>query len=405
MFIGFFYHLKSWKIPVSTSELLDLLKSLDGLSECIDFAFTPRKFYEVARTCLIKDIKHYDQYDMAFSSYFKEILQEENGSSNLFKSKLEEWLNQAKNFMLDEKRKKNALNIPTQDLMKELQKRLEEQKKRHDGGNKWVGTGGTSPYGNSGYNPNGIRVGGDSQSKSALAVAGERRFQEYSHDEVLDIRQVKMALKNLRDLKKQGRYELSIPKTIDNTCNNNGDIDLVFERLRKNNLKVLLIMDVGGSMTPFSKLVEKLFSASHQLNHFKEFKHFYFHNIIYDHVFKTSYMDFEKSFKIKDLLNKYDSETRVIYVGDACMAPYELFNMNGQTFHFYRYLDEAKADESPVAINQLHKLKEHFPKSVWLNPEKQMYWQHTTILAIKKVIPMYPLTLNGLIKSISCLID
>ncbi|MCE9502093.1 MAG: VWA containing CoxE family protein, partial [Leptospira sp.] len=313
-----------------------------------------------------------------------------------FKKKIEEWLNSAIEQELSDERKTNALHIPPEDLMRELEKRLREQKERHDGGNYWIGTGGTSPFGNSGFNPNGIRIGGESGGKSAISIAEERRYADYRTDETLNVRQIKVALKNIRDLRKQGRPDISIPKTIDGTCKNAGDIDIVFEKSRKNNMKLLLLMDVGGSMTPHAERVSKLFSAGHQLNHFKEFHYYYFHNIMYDYVYKDASM--RNRISVEYLLNKLKPDTRVIFVGDAYMAPYEL--MNRPFTYDYVYGRSAKnqkpASEPKSGFERLSQLTHFFKYSVWLNPENRKYWNAPTIEMIRKEIPMFFLSVDGL---------
>lgn len=390
MFLDFFYTLRAKSVPVSTGEYLDFLKVIEASS--VDKAINPEQFFNLSRSTLVKDIKFYDSFELAFSECFGNIIQ----SDDDFRKKLEEWLKKAVEHELSEQRKKDALNILPEDLIEELQKRLEEQKERHDTGNKWVGTGGTSPFGNSGYNPSGIRVGGAGRNKSALAVVGKREYKQYRSDQTLNIRQIKVALKKLRLLKQKGREELNIDKTITKTCENAGDIDLVFTKKRKNNLKVILLMDVGGSMTPHSERVEKLFSAAHQINHFKEFKHFYFHNIFYDDIYKTASMWYDEQYALKDLYKKYDKETRFIIVGDAYMAPYELFQMNGSIREYYQSFNQANDKSNMTALNRLEEFKRKYPKTVWLNPEKKYLWNEPTIKAIKSIFPMHHLSLEGL---------
>ncbi|MBT3984108.1 MAG: VWA domain-containing protein [Bacteriovoracaceae bacterium] len=399
MFLPFFLELKRKKVPVSISELLDLIHVLSHYADSNE-TVSADSFYHMARSTLVKDLKHFDTYDIVFASLFGEIMSDDSK----FKSLLNEWLESAKKFELDEQRLKDALNIPPEELICELEKRLKDQKERHDGGNHWIGTGGTSPFGNSGFNPQGIRIGGSGKGRSAIAVAGERNFQSYRHDMVLEVRQIKVALKNLRHLKKVGRPQIDINKTITRTCRNGGDIDLVFESKKKNNLKVLLLMDVGGSMDPYSFRVGRLFSAAHQLNHFKKFKSFYFHNTLYDHLYKGSSLRYSDSVTLDKLYNEYNKETRVVIVGDACMAPYELFSMNGETYHYYSTLQMLKKpNTSPVSIDRWQQFKSKFPKTVWLNPEDPVSWEHPTIKAIDDIFEMFPLTLSGIDKAIKSL--
>lgn len=400
MFIPFFYALKQQKIPVTTGELLDFIKVVKTVSEKNHY-LSSDDFYHLARNCLVKDLKYYDQFDLAFVKIFKNII---NNESDFFKN-LEEWLNKAIEKELSDERKEQALKIPIDELMNELMQRINEQKERHDGGNHWIGTGGTSPFGHSGFNPNGIRIGGASKGKSAIAVAEKRNYQEYRNDNQLNVRQIKVALKTLRDFKKLGREEISIPKTLKKSCDSGGEIEIVMERSRKNQMKLILLMDVGGSMTPYSQRVEQLFSAAHQLNHFKEFHFYYFHNIIYDYVYKDARLS--KEIKVDSLYKKFGKDTRVIYVGDAAMAPYEYFQMTQNSYNFYNYSIYSDNPKIPkenrkffTGKDRLEDLKAKFPNSIWFNPEPQTLWNGMTANAICQLIPMYFLSLQGITDAI-----
>lgn len=399
MFTHFFYQLKAKKIPVSTAELIDLLKAVSFFSER-NGSLSVSEFYSIARNCLIKDVKYYDDFDIVFAEVFKGQV----ASDNEMKSLIEEWLKKAIDRVIPEEQKEQAKNLEYEDVFKELQKRLQEQKERHDGGNKWVGTRGVSPFGNSGFNPNGVRAGGDSSGKTAFDVIDERRFRDYRTDETLNVRQIKVALKKLRNLKKEGRMEFSIQRTIDKTTANGGELELVFERSRKNDLKLLLLMDVGGSMTPHANRVSKLFSASHQLNHFKEFHYYYFHNIIYDAVFTDASMS--KKISVSKLTKKFRPDTKVIYVGDASMHPYELFNKTGMyDFYGYGYLKNTKPDvKVKTGLDRLRDLTEFFTDSVWLNPDDDRYWRHETVEAIWDLVPMFFLSIDGLQRAVKKLL-
>ncbi len=269
-----------------------------------------------------------------------------------------------------------------------LLERLKEQMEEHHGGNKWIGTGGTSPFGHSGAHPSGIRIGGPGGGRMAVKIAEERRFANYRNDRVLDTRQLKVALKRLRRFDKTGMpEELNIDKSIDRTCKNAGDIEIVFEPLRKNQTELLLFMDVGGSMDVFAELAETLFSAAHASTHFKAFHHYYFHNCIYQKVYTD--MSRRAWIATDDLFRKYRNTFHVIVVGDACMNPYELFVANGNIDYF-------EGAHEP-GITWLQRMKDHFPKMVWLNPERQDYWSaHPTINAISKIVPMHSLSVEGL---------
>ncbi len=395
MFQNFFYRLKSKKIPVSTTELLDLIKAVSFHSEN-ESPLTLKKFYSIARSCLIKDIKYYDEYDLVFAETFGD-----NKIGDMeFNEKLTEWLSKAIENNLTDDRKKNAMNLPIDEIFNELRKRLEEQRERHDKGNHWVGTGGTSAFGNKGYNQNGLRVGGEGGEGIAKQIVGDRNYKEYRTDESLNIRQLKIALKKLKDLRKEGRKEFQLEDTIKKTCENAGDIELVFHSSRKNKLKLMLLMDVGGSMTPHSQSVSKLFSAAHQLNHFKEFHYYYFHNIIYDRVYNDSI--FDKSVSLEKLFKKISPDTKVIFVGDASMNPYELFGSHGSIYS-YNSISEAKL--KITGHSTLKNLVNFYKSSIWLNPDPPQYWSSTTCEAIWDEIPMYFLSVDGIVKAISKLMS
>lgn len=390
MFLDFFYTLRAKNVPVSTREYLDLMHVMNELSssgEVVDI----NRFYSVSKSILVKDVKFYDSFDLAFSTCFKDLVSNEE-----FKNKLNEWLKNAVDNELSDERKKNALAVPPENLIEEIEKRLKEQKGRHDTGNKWIGTGGTSPFGHSGYNPEGVRIGGEGSGKSALVVAGERKFKEYRTDEILDVRQIKVALKKLRVLKESGPAKLNINKTIKKTCENAGEIEIIESRERKNKLKLVLLMDVGGSMTPHSKRVSQLFTAAHQINHFKEFKHFYFHNIFYDDLYKSADMSFDERFKFGKLKHNFNADTRFIIVGDAYMAPYELFQLTGSMREYYYSFVKNNNKSELTAIERVQMLKKQFPKTIWLNPESHRVWGATTIAAINDIIPMFELSVDGL---------
>lgn len=398
MFLEFFYELRAHSIPVSTREYLDFIKAMENLGTIGNFP-SLEDIYQIARTTLIKDIKHYDAYDLAFGKVFSNY-----SASDDLHQRMQEWLKQAKEIELSEERKQNAMNLQENEILKELQKRLAEQKERHDGGNYWVGTGGTSAFGNSGFNPQGIRVGGSSKAKSAIAVAGERNFKDYRSDIVLNTRNIKIALKKVKELKKTGEEKIDVDKSIRKTIDNAGEIEIEFSRERKNNLKLILLMDVGGSMTPFSESVEKLFSSAHNLSHFKKFLPLYFHNIFYDKFYKDARLMSRESFSFEELKKKYPRDTRFIIVGDAYMAPYELFQMTGSMNDFYRNFMGDPYQKSVTGIESLKKLKKRYKNCVWLNPETPKLWNAPTIKAVRSIMPMYELTIDGLNKACKSLV-
>jgi uncharacterized protein len=396
MFQNFFYRLKSKKIPVSTIELLDLIQVIRTLSEK-DGYLPLQRFYYIARSCLIKDIKFYDDYDLIFADTF--------GDSKLnsedIKARLSDWLSQSIENLLSEERKKNAMNLSIEDVFRELFNRLNEQKERHDKGNYWIGTGGTSSFGNKGYNQNGIRVGGEGGEGIAKQILGDRNYKEYRTDVSLNVRQIKLALKKLKDLRKEGKKEFQLDPTIQKTCENAGDIELIFQASRKNKIKVMLLMDVGGSMTPHSRNVSRLFSAAHQLNHFKEFHYYYFHNIIYDKVFIDS--SFYNSLSLDKLFKKISPDTKILFVGDAAMNPYELYGSYG-SYYTYESILENK-NPNVTGISTLKSIISFYSSSVWLNPDSPQYWTSTTCEAIWDEVPMYFLSIDGLQHAISKLMN
>ena len=393
MFLDFFYALRAHSIPVSTREYLDFIQTLEGLEQLNKLPQLD-DIYHIARTTLIKDLKYYDAYDIVFSKVFKDY-----NSSDDFQKKMQDWLEKAKEFSLSEERKKNAMSLEESEILKELQKRLNEQKERHDGGNYWIGTGGTSAFGNSGFNEQGIRVGGSSGSRSAIAVAGERNFKDYRNDIILNTRNIKIALKKVKELKKTGIEKVDIDKSIKKTISNAGEIEIEFSRERKNNLKLILLMDVGGSMTPYAESVEKLFSSAHNLSHFKQFTPLYFHNIFYDKFYKDARLLNQESFSFDELKKKFPRDSRVIIVGDAYMAPYELFQMTGSMNDFYRYFNGDPNASSVTGLDAVKQLKKRFKNTVWLNPETKKLWNAPTIRAVRSIIPMYELTIDGLNKA------
>ncbi len=387
MFIDFFYHLKSFKIPVSITEWLTFMSALEnGFGNS-----TLTGFYYLGRSILIKSEVFYDQYDIAFKTYFENIKINELDFTNVM-----EWLKNA--IARRELSKEDMEKIKTytfDELKKLFEERLKEQKEQHNGGSKWIGTGGTSPFGHSGYHPGGIRIGGDTNNKSAVQIASERRFKNYRNDIMLDIRQMKVALKKLRILKNIGlEDQLDIDETIDKTCKNFGEIELIFKRSRKNNAKLLLLMDTGGSMLPYAELVDRLFSAANSANHFRDFQHFYFHNCVYDNLYIDSYTN--ETYPTPLLLKNFPSDYKVIMVGDAMMAPSELF-MKGGAIDYYYY-------NEVTGIEWLNRLYNHFSSIVWLNPIKSHYWNHPTVKAIYKQIPMFELTVKGLEEAVGELV-
>src|SRR3990167_268140 len=313
MFFDFFFDLRRAKLPVSLAEWMTLLMALaKGQIHSLD------DFYCVSRALLIKRETQFDLFDRVFLSHFKDM-----PFPVPLLDELKDWLATPiarREFSTEELAALQKL--PLDEMMRLLEERLKEQKERHDGGGKWIGTGGTSPFGHSGYNPQGIRIGGQSTSRSAVKVAAERRFRNYRSDLILDTRQMKVALKKLRFLRREGALcDLDLDLTIDKTCKGGGAIDLVFKPEARNDMRVLLLMDVGGTMDPYAMLVSQLFSAAHASSHFKDFQFFYFHNCVYSHVY-TDMARFKK-IPTTDIFRKYSDKYRLIVVGDAAMHPGE----------------------------------------------------------------------------------
>ena len=395
MFQDFFFKLKSKNIPVSTTELIDLLKVINFHSSN-EGSMTLKQLYFIGRSCLVKDIKYYDDYDIIFAGTFGNLnLQEEE-----LKSLMAEWLKMAVENQISEDQKMKAMNLSSDEVFSELEKRYNEQKGRHDKGNHWVGTGGTSAFGNKGYNQNGVRVGGEGGEGIAIQIIGDRNYKEYRTDESLNVRQLKVALKKLKDLRKEGKKEFQLDASITKTCENAGDIELIFQSSRKNKMKLMLLMDVGGSMTPHSRNVSRLFSAAHQINHFKEFHYFYFHNIIYDRVFVDS--SFDTSISLERLMKKISSDTRVVIVGDAAMNPYELFGSYGSSYSYNYFHENSRL--KVTGMSSLKKILDFYTRTVWLNPDPPNYWTTTTCEAIWNEVPMYFLSVDGLQRAIRNLV-
>lgn len=378
MFTPFFYKLKEKKVPVSLTEWMVLMEALS--KNC---ASNLNEFYFLARSILVKSETHFDQYDVAFQEYFNGIAPPLEVTEELLS-----WLSDPKNRpQLTPEEMAAIQQMDLDELLKEFEKRLKEQKERHDGGNYWVGTGGTSPFGYNGYNPRGILVGGPGGQRSAVRIAEARYFRNYRSDLTLDTRQLKVALKQLRKLNRIGlEDELDLDRTIDATCKNAGELEFKWKRPRKNTVKLLLVMDAGGSMEPFADLCSQLFSAANSLSHFRSFKYYYFHNCPYDVLYPD--IQQRQGIPIEHLLKTLEPDYKVIFVGDACMAPSELMDRYGDIyFHGYQKMS---------GLERLKQFKSHFSHMVWLNPERSVLRSYPTVQAISKLMPMFDLTIDGL---------
>lgn len=383
MFTSFLYTLRALKVPVGTQEWISLMEALS--KDLAESSLT--RFYYLARSILVKSEALYDLYDQAFLICFKG----HEGELDL-KKELLEWLNKIVDPAHRPQLPPGLEKLDLEELRRRFLERLKEQMEEHHGGNHWIGTGGTSPFGHSGAHPSGIRIGGAGGGRMAVKIAEERRFRNYRLDRTLDKRELNVALKRLRRLDRVGvAEELNLEKTIDRTCKNAGDIELVIEAPHKNQAELLLFMDVGGSMEPYAHLMESLFRAAHASTHFKAFKYFYFHNCIYDRVYTD--MEQRKAIPIEEIFRKYRNTFYAILVGDACMNPYELFSVGG-------VIDYNDYNETP-GIEWLMRLRQHYQKSVWLNPEPERLWpHHPTIQGISKLFKMYPLSVHGLTKAV-----
>ena len=386
MFLNLFYSLRALKVPVSITEWMTLMEALDkghAQESLVDF-------YNMARAILIKSEAFYDQYDQAFAHVFKDAELPAD-----IRQEILDWLDDPLNRLeLPEEELAKIRQMDLEELLKELEKRLEEQDERHDGGGRWIGTGGTSPFGHSGANPAGIRIGGPGGGGRAVQIAAARRFKNYRTDITLDVRQVKMALKKLRRFAKEGPEDyLDIEATIDKTCKEAGEIELVFTRERKNTVRVLLLMDSGGSMNPYARLADRLFSAAHQMTHFRDLKAYYFHNCIYQDIFTDIYTS--ESEPTGSLIRNLGADYKVIIVGDAFMSPSELVSVGGAIDYYYH--------NEIAGLDWLQRIADHFRYCVWLNPMPQRAWMHPTISTIAKVFPMFPLTLDGLDEAVRAL--
>ncbi|MDN0031947.1 VWA domain-containing protein [Oscillibacter valericigenes] len=389
MFTGFFYGLRRYGLDVSLNEWLTLMEALTlGLhgSQLTDF-------YYLARCILVKSEADFDRFDLAFAEYFRDV-----ASVQELPDEFLEWLAKAapqRDFDRDEVDARFGGGLDLEELKKMLVQRLSEQTERHDGGGKWVGTGGTSPFGHGGYNPAGIRIGGPGRQKSAVQVAAERDYRDFRQDAALELRQFQMAFRRLRNLTVKGdgpKDELQLDETIQATCDNGGFLKLAFDRPRKNDVRLLVLFDSGGSMWSYSHLCSRLFHAVHEASHFKELKTFYFHNCVYDDLFTTPECWYQDSADTKGVLQGLNSSWKILFVGDGAMAPSELLSRGG-------CLDYYRSNSDP-GLAWLRRFAAKSAHVAWLNPIPQERWAYTwgnyTIGLIGREMPMFPLTIDGL---------
>jgi uncharacterized protein with von Willebrand factor type A (vWA) domain len=388
MFLDFFLMLRKEGIPTTTKEYLDLLAVLEK-----NMIHTVDDFYYLCRSVLIKHEQFLDRFDVLFGKYF-------NGAkifSDISEKEIpEDWLKKEFDRLFSEEEKALIEAMGGLDkLMDRLKQLMEEQKEKHAGGNKWIGTGGTSPFGHGGYNPEGIRIGGKGGQGTAVKVWEKRNFKDYAGDVELNTRNIKMALRRLRIFAREGiPEEIDINTTIQKTSKNGGYLDIEMIPSRKNKVKVLLFFDIGGSMDPHVEVCEQLFSSAK--SEFKHLEYFYFHNCVYESVWRNNAMRWDEKVPTLDILHKYNSDYRVIIVGDATMSPYEITTIGGSIEH---YNDEAGA-------TWIKRLTDKYPYLVWINPTIKDYWEGTYSLEIVQELVqnrMYPMTLEGLTEAMQVL--
>lgn len=395
MYTNFFYSLRREGVAVSITEWMTLMEALSvGLAES-----SLSGFYYLARAVLVKSESHFDQYDLAFQKYFQGI-----DSPEQLLDQVSQWLENPLPLKMFSEEERNELlsklGLPDWESLKAaLEERMRKQDGPHHGGNTWIGTGGTSAFGHSGFHPGGVRIGGESHGQSAVKVASERKYQDYRFDETLGVRQFEVALRRLRQFSTRldgVKDLLDLDETIDETCKNAGRLKLVWTRPRKNSVKVIVLMDVGGSMTPYAKICSQLFSAVHKSSHFKDLKFYYFHNCIYDRLYLDASNNPRKAVKTEDILRSLSSDYKVVLIGDAAMAPSELMMRDGNIFWDL-------SNEEP-GITWLQRIAKKFPYNVWLNPLPEKYWDQVhgsqTLTMVRAIFPMFELTIEGLDRAI-----
>ncbi len=382
MFIGFVEALRRGGIPASLKEHLLLLEAMDA--EVI--AAEPTQFYYLARATFVHDESQLDRFDRIFGAVFKGLVSE---GEEVRADIPEEWLRLiAETYLTPEQMEAIKALGSWDEIMAALKQRLAEQEGRHQGGNKWIGTGGTSPFGNGGQNPEGIRIGGEGGNRTAVKVWEARAYRDYDAERELGTRNIKVALRRLRKFAREGAEdELALDDTIRATANNAGYLDIKMQPERKNNIKVLMLLDVGGTMDDHIERTEELFSAAK--TEFKNMEFFYFHNCVYDTIWKNNRRRHAERFPTWDILRKYTPDTKLIFVGDATMSPYEILQPGGSV----EYNNEEAGAE------WLQRFTNAFPKFIWLNPEPEGLWQYRQSIAVIRQIMnnrMFPLTIEGL---------
>ena len=385
IFVEFLFELRARKVKVGAQEAMSLARALGmGLHDS-----SLDGFYHVARALCVHREQDLDAFDQAFLHHFRGI----EAKSLQIVAELEAWLKDpnAQRTLTDEERALlQALDM--EELRRLFEERMREQKERHDGGNRWIGTGGTSPFGANGAHPSGVRVGPKGGGRSAMGVADARKYKPYRSDLVLDVRQIEVALRKLRAFRREGAPdELDLDETIGQTAKNGGELEIVMRPPRRSRVRVLLLMDVGGSMDPHAHLVSRLFSAAKRASNIRDLKTYYFHNCIYGRLYATE--RFQDPLRVRDVLEQCGRETKLVVVGDAAMHPGELL---GAGEWDWNSSDRAGGGEAMPGIRWMQLLTDHFDRTAWLNPDEPHYWRGGTAEMLAKVFPMFPLTLDGL---------
>ncbi len=386
LFLDFLYKLRAKGIRVATPEWLAFLRGVEkGLA-----AESLLGLYHLARATLVKSEALYDAYDLAFAEFFRN-LQPPPGIAQ----KIEDWLAQGAAELdgatLEALLAGHGSALDLEELIRRFEEKLRTQQERHDGGSEYIGTGGTSAFGRDGANPGGIRVGGAGGGRSAVKIAERRSFRDYRNDLTLDVRKVRVALRRLRDLARDGlEDELDLDSTISRTAKNAGELELSWRRPRRNRVRLALLMDTGGSMEPYARLSERLFSAATQEKHWKAFEPYYFHNCVYTYVYRDG--AFREKVPVEKLLRDCDGDWKLVVVGDACMGMSELVARNGSIDWFERTHEPG--------IEWLRRLSLHFRRAVWLNPMPRTAWDHPTVRSVSVLFPMFELTVDGIDRAV-----
>jgi uncharacterized protein with von Willebrand factor type A (vWA) domain len=381
VFVDFLYELRAAKVPVGLQEAVTLARALAlGLhGSSLD------GFYFLARSILVHRESHLDPFDVAFARHFRGVIRQGDEITDQVLAWLADMAGRPE-LSAEERALIEAIDV--EELRRRFAERLAEQKERHDGGNRFIGTGGTSPFGRGGFHPTGLRVGASSGGRSALKTADARAYQGYRSDVVLDVRQIELALRKLRAFKREGMPEVDVEASIDATAKSAGELEIVTRPPRRPSTRVMLLMDVGGSMDPYADLVSQLFSAAKRASHFKELRTYYFHNCIYGVVYPTEEM--ADPLPLADLVHSAGRHYKLILVGDALMAAYELLGAPSY----------GSSGKGASGLDWFFYLRDHYDRAVWLNPEPLAAWPRSTIETIAGVFPMFPMTLDGLANAV-----